>query len=107
MCVYLCVRALQCQAVQDVAKAVSLFESTGRIPATVMEARYSLGYISPPAQFAVKVGKTAEASSCLHSQYFQEALLLDAIPPSSAGSKSGENIHRPSVFFFFFDVPLM
>ncbi|XP_041852681.1 Fanconi anemia group A protein-like isoform X2 [Melanotaenia boesemani] len=28
----------QCQAAQDVAKAVSLFESTGRIPATVMEA---------------------------------------------------------------------
>lgn len=27
-----------CQAVQDVEKAVSLFESTGRIPATVMEA---------------------------------------------------------------------
>lgn len=31
----------QCQAVQDVEKAVSLFESTGRISATVMEARYS------------------------------------------------------------------
>ncbi len=32
----------QCQAVQDVEKAVSLFESTGRISATVMEARYSV-----------------------------------------------------------------
>nr|XP_046249117.1 Fanconi anemia group A protein isoform X2 [Scatophagus argus] len=30
--------SVQCQAVQDVEKAVSLFESTGRIPATVMEA---------------------------------------------------------------------
>lgn len=30
--------SVECQAVQDVAKAVSLFESTGRIPATVMEA---------------------------------------------------------------------
>lgn len=30
----------QCQAVQDVERAVSLFESTGRISATVMEARY-------------------------------------------------------------------
>lgn len=29
----------QCQAAQDVDKAVSLFESTGRISATVMEAR--------------------------------------------------------------------
>lgn len=33
---------LQCQAVQDVERAVSLFESNGRIPATVMEARYSV-----------------------------------------------------------------
>lgn len=32
----------QCQALQDVEKAVSLFEGTGKIPATVMEARYSL-----------------------------------------------------------------
>lgn len=32
---------VQGQAVQDVEKAVSLFESTGRISATVMEARYS------------------------------------------------------------------
>lgn len=32
----------QCQAVQDVEKAVSLFESTGRISATVMEARYTV-----------------------------------------------------------------
>ncbi|XP_068169253.1 Fanconi anemia group A protein homolog isoform X2 [Antennarius striatus] len=30
--------AAQCQAVQDVEKAASLFESTGKIPATVMEA---------------------------------------------------------------------
>ncbi|XP_061532496.1 Fanconi anemia group A protein isoform X3 [Phycodurus eques] len=29
---------VQCQAVQDVEKALSLFESTGKIPATVMEA---------------------------------------------------------------------
>uniref|UniRef100_H3CTV7 FA complementation group A n=1 Tax=Tetraodon nigroviridis TaxID=99883 RepID=H3CTV7_TETNG len=30
----------QCQAVQDVEKAVLLFDGTGKIPATVMEARY-------------------------------------------------------------------
>lgn len=37
-----CLWCFQCQAVQDVEKAVSLFGGTGKIPATVMEARYSL-----------------------------------------------------------------
>lgn len=39
--VFLCLQP-QCQAVQDVEKAVSLFESTGKISATVMEARYTV-----------------------------------------------------------------
>lgn len=37
--VFVCLQP-QRQAVQDVEKAVSLFESTGRISATVMEARF-------------------------------------------------------------------
>lgn len=36
----------QCQAAQDVEKALSLFENTGRIPATVMEARYLVSFMT-------------------------------------------------------------
>lgn len=90
-----CVCVLQCQAVQDVAKAVSLFESTGRIPATVMEARYS--HLSSSS---VCGSRQENSWSCLRSQYFQEALLFDTIPPGSNGSKSGENIRRLSVILF-------
>lgn len=95
---FVCV-LLQCQAVQDVAKAVSLFESTGRIPATVMEARYSVRlHIIAVGQFAISIKKIHKASSYLCLQYLQETLFLDTIPPSSTHTKSGENIHRVDIF---------
>lgn len=101
-CLCVCV-LLQCQAVQDVAKAVSLFESTGKIPATVMEARYSVGlHIIAVGQFAISIKKTHKTSSYLCLQYLQETLFLDTVPPSSTDTKSGENIHRLDIFCFIY-----
>ncbi|KAF3689254.1 Fanconi anemia group A protein [Channa argus] len=61
----------QCQAVQDVEKAVSLFESTGRISATVMEASH------------VQVTDTS-----VLPQYFPQAIFSDTIPSCPVDAKS-------------------
>lgn len=76
---------VQGQAVQDVEKAVSLFESTGRISATVMEARYSQHSRAPRGHQRALVD-----SSPSLSQYIPAAVLPDALPSRSAEAEDGE-----------------
>lgn len=72
---------LQCQAVQDVAKAVSLFESTGRIPATVMEARYSVRlHIIAVGQFAISIKKIRLHHICAYSIFRKPYFLTRFLP---------------------------
>lgn len=62
---------------------MSLFEGAGKIPATVMEARYS-----PQQRVCLRV--SASSLTNISTQYFSEALLLDQIPSCSAETQSGE-----------------
>lgn len=66
---------------------MSLFEGTGKIPATVMEARYSL----MPSEHVCGLQQVADKYYNISMQYFSEALLLEQIPPCPAKTESGEH----------------
>lgn len=85
----------QCQAAQDVEKAVSLFESTGRISATVMEARsVSVTSASPLQTEGDRRGRIIDTSvlslSIFRRPYFLTRFLPALLTPRMVG---GGHLH--------------